>query len=445
MPAVSALTDRLLPFSTPDARRLAILFAVVYFSQGMYYVADQVRILTLKETLGLSPAQVGTFGGIILVPWLIKPIYGLISDAFPLFGRRRKSYFLLTSALATLSGIALWLHGEPTYWSLAIGLLVVGVGIAFTDVLTDAMMVENGKPLGLTGAFQSVQWAAINLATLLVGIVGGHLAEYRLLSTGFLLIAAFPFVAFVMGAVFIHEPPAKSQREEFREAWAGIKHAVRDRTLWVVAGFIFFWTFSPSIGIPLFYYQTDTLKFSQKFIGYLGSLMAAASIVGAAAYAPLSRRVSLHRLMVLSIAVGVVGTLAYLFYNDPWSAVVIDTTFGGIGMITQLVFLDLAAKACPRHAEGTFFALLMSVYNLGMQGSQVFGGYLYQWTSYSTLVWISAAMTGAAYFLLPLVNIPEIEARARAAGPAPDIHGGPEMAPKPPTFGAPGETPGAPR
>ena len=415
------LLDRAIPFKSPDARRLALLFAVVYFSQGMYHVADQVLTLTLKEQLGLSPSRVGKFGTIILIPWVIKPIYGMISDAFPLFGRRRKSYFLLTSALATLAGAALALLGEPTYWSLAIFLLIMGLGIAFTDVLTDAMMVENGKPLGLTGAFQSVQWSAINLAVLLVGIVGGYLAQHRLLQLGFLIAACFPFLALVMGARFIHEAPAKSQREEFREAWQGIRTAVRDRAMWVVAGFIFFWTFSPSIGIPLFYFQTDTLKFSQQFIGLLGSMSAGAAIVGAAAYAPLSRRVSLHRLIVFSIAVGVVGTLAYLFYDDWRSAMLIDTAFGGIGMITQLAFLDLAAKACPRHAEGTFFALLMSVYNLGVQGSQVFGGYLYEWTSYSTLVWISAAMTGAAYFLLPLVDIPEIERRARAAGPPPEI------------------------
>jgi len=415
------LLDRAIPFKSPDARRLALLFAVVYFSQGMYHVADQVLTLTLKEQLGLSPSRVGKFGTIILIPWVIKPIYGMISDAFPLFGRRRKSYFLLTSALATLAGAALALLGEPTYWSLAIFLLIMGLGIAFTDVLTDAMMVENGKPLGLTGAFQSVQWSAINLAVLLVGIVGGYLAQHRLLQLGFLIAACFPFLALVMGARFIHEAPAKSQREEFREAWQGIRTAVRDRAMWVVAGFIFFWTFSPSIGIPLFYFQTDTLKFSQQFIGLLGSMSAGAAIVGAAAYAPLSRRVSLHRLIVFSIAVGVVGTLAYLFYDDWRSAMLIDTVFGGIGMITQLAFLDLAAKACPRHAEGTFFALLMSVYNLGVQGSQVFGGYLYEWTSYSTLVWISAAMTGAAYFLLPLVDIPEIERRARAAGPPPEI------------------------
>src|SRR5213079_3491958 len=218
MPRMSALTDRFLPFKTPDARRLAMLFAIVYFSQGMYYVADQARNLALKETLGLSPAQVATFGTITLVPWLIKPVYGLISDAFPLFGRRRKSYFLLTSALATLAGLSLWLHGEPTYRSLAIGLFVVGLGIAFTDVLTDAMMVENGKPLGLTGAFQSVQWAGISVASILVGLAGGYFAHRRNLQGAVLAAALFPVVALVMAGVFVHEVRAKSGREELREA-----------------------------------------------------------------------------------------------------------------------------------------------------------------------------------------------------------------------------------
>ncbi|HXU90139.1 MAG TPA: MFS transporter [Methylomirabilota bacterium] len=409
------------PFKTPDAQRLAILFAVVYFSQGMYHVADQTLTLTLKERLGMSAAQVGTFGTVTLVPWVIKPLYGIISDGFPVFGRRRKSYFLITCALATLACLGLSLLGVPTYWTLAGLVIVMGVGFAFTDVLTDAMMVENGKPLGLTGAFQSVQWAAINVATIVVGVIGGYMAEHRSLRGAFLVAACFPVIALVLGAAFIHEIPAKSQREELRETWRGIKRALRERTLWVVTGFIFFWTFSPSIGIPLFYYQTDTLKFSQQFIGLLGSLSAGAAIIGAAFYAPLSRRVSLHQVIVYSIGAGVVGTLAYLLYNSAAAAVAIDTLFGGIGMIIQLAFLDLAAKACPKHAEGTFFALLMSVYNLGVQGSQVTGGFLYDYIGYTPLVLISAAMTALTWLLLPLVNIPDIERRARQAGPPPEM------------------------
>src|SRR5262249_57174865 len=131
-------------------------------------------------------------------------------------------------------------------------------------------MVENGKPLGLTGAFQSVQWTAINIATLLVGFVGGYLAQHRLLNAGFLVAAAFPFLALIMGVAFIHEPLAKSQREEFREAWRGIRHAVRDRTMWVVAGVFFFLAFSPSLGLPRFYFPKGTLKVRHEFLRLLG-------------------------------------------------------------------------------------------------------------------------------------------------------------------------------
>ncbi len=421
VPSLGERLQRLHPFQNRDTQRLAALFAVVYFSQGMYYVTAQPVTLFLKERLGLSAAQVGTFGWITLIPWLIKPLYGLLSDSVPLFGRRRKSYFLLSCAFATATGLVLATLEMPGYWRLALFMTAMGLGIAFNDVLTDALMVENGKPLGLTGAFQSVQWAAINLASIGVGALGGYLAERRDFRTPFLVAAAFPFIALVMGAIFIHEPAAKSSRDEFREAWRGIRTAVGDRTMWVVAGFIFFWTFSPSIGIPLFYYQTDTLKFGQQFIGLLGSFVAGASIIGAAVYAPLSRRFSLRRIIEISIGIGVVGTLAYLFYGDATSAIIIDTSFGGIGMIAQLAFLDLAAKACPKHAEGTFFALLMSIYNLGVQGSQVTGGYLYDAVGYKPLVLISAAMTAAAWLRVPLVNIPEIERRARAAGPPPEV------------------------
>jgi predicted MFS family arabinose efflux permease len=63
----------------------------------------------------------------------------------------------------------------------------------------------------------------------------------------------------------------------------------------------------------------------------------------------------------------------------------------------------------------------MSVYNLGVQGSQVTGGFLYDKIGYTPLVLISAAMTALTWFLLPLVNIPEIERRARQAGPPPEM------------------------
>src|SRR5262249_25305958 len=199
------------PFQTPDAQRLAVLFAIVYFAQGMWYLPNQTLTIVLKER-GLSAGQVATFFTISTVPWLIKPAYGLLSDFVPLFGLRRKSYLLLSSALAAAAGFTLGVGVPPTYWWLAGLFTVMALGLAFTDVLVDALMVENGKPRGLTGAFQAVQWGAIYTASILVGEIGGYLAERRSLAAAFLVAPSFPLLSLRMTAGLVREAPAPRHR-----------------------------------------------------------------------------------------------------------------------------------------------------------------------------------------------------------------------------------------
>jgi predicted MFS family arabinose efflux permease len=405
---------RLHPFQTPDAQRLALLFGIVYFAQGMYDLPTQTLTVTMKEVFQLPAGKTATFFMIVTLPWFVKPLYGLISDFFPLFGRRRKSYLMLSSGLAAATGTFLALLGEHSYLALAMLVTLMGLGLAFTDVMVDALMVQNGRALGLTGAFQSVQWAAIYGASILVGVIGGYIAQQRHLYAAFAVAAVFPAISFVMALLFIRETPAPTDREAFRHTVAAIQHAFGERDVWVVAGFILFWTFSPSFGPAFLYYQTNTLGFSQQFIGILSSMSAVGFVVGAIIYAPLSRRVPLKRLINWAIAGGLAGVLAYLLYRDWISAMIIDSVFGCVAMITQLAFLDLAAKACPRRVEAAFFALLMSVYNLGVRGSHITGGYLYDWAGFTTLVWISAAMTALTWLLVPLIRIDRIEAKARA-------------------------------
>jgi MFS family permease len=405
---------RLLPFRTREAQRLALLFGVVYFSQGMWYLPNQVITIFFKDQ-GLSPSQVANFFLVSTMPWFINPDYGLISYFVPLFGRRRKSYFLLTCILSALSGIWLAVMPEHPFWWMAALFTTMGFGLAFTDVLTDALMVEAGRPLGLTGAFQAVQWACITSAAVLIGVVGGHLAHTRELNLAFGISAVFPLVSFAMALFFVHETPAPRDAAAFHATTRAIREALAHRDVWMVAGFLFFYTFSPSFGPAFLYYQTDVLGFSQHFIGLLASLNSAASVLGALVYAPLSRRMPLRRLLNGSIGVGVAGTLCYLVYRGRISAIAIDTFFGGVGMIMQLAFLDLAAKACPRRVEATFFALLMSVFNTGTQLSQNVGARLYETYGYTPLVWISATMTALAWVLVPLLDVDRIEAQARAA------------------------------
>jgi MFS family permease len=397
----------------PEAPRLAVIFAVVYFAQGMWSLPSLSVTFLLKDTFGLSAAQTAAFFSITVIPWLIKPAYGLLSDFVPLFGRRRKNYFLLTTALSAIMGFALSSLGEYTYWKVAILFTLMGLGLAFTDVLTDALMVENGQRLGLTGPFQAVQWASISVASMLVGVGGGWLAQHAPLSITFLLATIFPVISFTMAIWCVRDQPVKPGERLFRETWLAIRGAIGSRSLWIVAGFIFFYNFSPSFGPALVYYSTDVLKFSKIFLGSLDSLAYLSGVGGAALYFAYSRSFPFRWLIHFAIAAGVVSTLAYLGYAGHASAVALALGFGGVGMIIQLTFLDLAAKACPKQAEATFFALLMSVYNGGVQVAQIMGGWLYDRVGFTNLVLISAAFTAAAWLLLPFLKVEEIEARAK--------------------------------
>ncbi len=397
----------------PDTRQLAILFAVVYFAQGMWYLPNLSITFLLKDTFHLSAAETAMFFSITVIPWLIKPAYGLISDFVPLFGRRRKSYFLLTCGLAAAMGFVLSMMPVHSYWGVATFFTLMGLGLAFTDVLTDAMMVENGQRLGLTGAFQAVQWAAISFASMLVGVGGGWLAENKPLHLTFGIAMVFPLISFAMAVWAIREPRVQAGERQFRETWLAIRGAIGSRDLWIVAGFILFYNFSPSFGPALIYYSTDVLHFSKFFLGSLDSLTYASGIVGAACYFAYSKSLPFRWLIHFAIGAGVVATLAYLGYMGRVSAVAIALAFGCVGMFIQLTFLDLAAKACPKQAEGTFFALLMSVYNGGVQLSQIAGGWLYDQVGFTNLILISAAFTALCWLLVPFVKVERIEARAR--------------------------------
>ena len=411
---------RLHPFQSPEARRLAVLFAVIYFAQGMYALPDQAISIGFKEK-GLTADLVANFFLLASIPWFIKPLYGLISDFVPLFGRRRKSYLLLTSALACTAGLIAGVSAQHDYWWLALLYTTMGFGLAFNDVLTDALMVENGKRLGLTGAFQSVQWAAVTGASILVGLLGGHFAERRDLHAAFAIAALFPLVVLIIAAFFVRERRVGAEGVEFVRTWTAVRAGLGERSVWLVAAFIFLFNFSPSFGPAFLYYQTDVLGFSQQYIGALSSISSAASVAGAFIYAPLSRLMTLRRLMNIVIGLSVLATLTYLLYRGAKSALAIHIVWGIIGMVTTLAFLDLAAKACPRRVEATFFALLMSIFNLGTQAAQNVGAHLYTALgegpkAYTWLVIISTAATAAVWLLVPLVHIERIEAHAREQG-----------------------------
>jgi len=118
------------------------------------------------------------------------------------------------------------------------------------------MMVENAGPAG-SPAPPVGAVACITLSSVLVGSSRQSRGDAQ--SRPRCCCGVLPLISLAMGASFVREAPARSEGAAFRETWRAIRGAAFGRELWIVAGFIFFFWFSPSFGPAFLYYQTDTL------------------------------------------------------------------------------------------------------------------------------------------------------------------------------------------
>ena len=94
------------------------MFGSLYFSQGTVFAYFTSLNALYFLSKGLSMADVGVFGAIALIPFVIKIFLGMLSDQVNLLNLgHRKPYILLGLLIQTLClGIAPFIDPAVHYW-----------------------------------------------------------------------------------------------------------------------------------------------------------------------------------------------------------------------------------------------------------------------------------------------------------------------------------------
>lgn len=404
-----------------SVRRLMLFFAVVYTVEGIGQakvgIVWQPLTHFLKEVYSWTPLQVAASLSVLDVPWIIKPLYGVVSDFVPLFGYRRRSYLLLSNTAAIAAFV--WVTQVIAPGVLIFALTLTSIAMAISSTLCGALLVENGQRHNASAAFVNQQWLWFNGAVAAASLLGGWLIVW-LSSPGALHVAA----AIAAGAPLVvlaclhlvDEPRAGIDVPELRRRFVSFVGTFHSRTLWLIAGFLFCYYFSPGFGTPLYYNMTDHLKFSQDFIGLLSAISAIGWVAGGLAYRWFLARMATLPLLRLSIVLGTLSTLAFLGMMDPISAAVVYFLNGAAGMIANIATLTLAAENCPPRAEGFAFAALMSVINLATPLSDTIGAFLYDHLFHAELAPLVILSAGTTAFVLVLIPLFRIDGASLARG-----------------------------
>ena len=388
-------------------------FALVYVVEGLGQTGGliaQPLNYFLKEQYGWSPVQVTAYLTVLNFPWIIKPVYGLVSDFVPLFGYRRKAYLVLANGAA--ASAYFWVAWLTAPGEILFALSLTSYAMAASSTLSGAVLVENGQRLGASDTFVNQEWLWFNIAAVASALLGGvlveHLPPVGALHSAATIVGVAPFLA-IFGSLFlIDEQRSRTDLVQLKATFRALIASFHRRELWLVGGFLFLYYFNPGFGTPLYYYMTDELRFSQQFIGMLGAVSSAGWIAGALIYRWALRGMTSRGLLYLSITCGAAATLLFLLLADPVAAVLVNFAAGIAGMISMVASLTLAADFCPQRSEGFTFAALLSLTNLAMSLGDNNGSLLYEHVfagRLAPLILVSAAATAIIAVFVPLLRL----------------------------------------
>ncbi|KAK3130114.1 hypothetical protein QOZ80_6BG0489090 [Eleusine coracana subsp. coracana] len=361
------------------------------FASSFYRVASDYY---WKDVQQLQPATVQFLSVFFFIPWVLKPLWGVMTDVFPVRGYRRRPYFLFSGILGTTStAVVAMVTGLPVT-SAVLCFVGISTGVAIADVTIDACIAKNSidKP-ALAPDMQSLCAFSSSLGAL-VGYATSGMFIHHLGAQGALGLMALPpammvFLGFSIYELQTYQHSAKEKvLNKVSMAVKGMLQTIKYPVVWKPSLYMFLsLALSISTHEGQFYWYTNKTApnpgFSQEFVGLVHAIGAVASMVGVLIYHKYLKNYPFRSILFYAqLLYGVSGLLDLTFVLR-WNLalVVPDAVFVTleecvsrvVSRVRLMPMMVLSTKLCPSGVEGTFFALLMCIDSVGMLTSKAAG------------------------------------------------------------------------
>ncbi|KAM1133527.1 hypothetical protein ACFX19_043474 [Malus domestica] len=375
-----------------------VLGVVLGYGLSQGFSGSYFKVVTdyyWKDVQKLQPSVVQLYIGLYYIPWLMKPVWGLLTDVFPVRGYRRRPYFVLAGVIGTVSALTVAFSGNLAAVVALTWLIGVTAGVAIADVTIDACIARNSIEIrSLASDLQSL-CGFCSSAGALVGYSTSGFFVHHLGPQGALgLLAIPPIFLTVLGFVIYEQRSTNlhSQRkravEEVGVAMSGIYKTIKLPQVWKPSLYMYL-SLALSINTQEgnFYWYTDPSAgpaFSQEFVGMIYAVGAVASIVGVLIYHKTLKNYPFRNLVFFAQLLYAMSGLLDLTFILRWNlalgipdyffVIMEECVFRIVTKIRWMPMIVLSTRLCPLGIEGTFFALLMCIDSLGSLSSKWGGG-----------------------------------------------------------------------
>jgi len=307
------------------------------------------------ETVGIAIALIGA-------PWMLKIIFGAVSDVLRVgrFGRRRP-YIALMAVLGALGWVLIPFF--PVFNTVLILILfLIAFATAFADTTIDGFAVDV-TPAERRGTLQGVMWGGRATGSVLGAVVTGAVAQTIGWPTVFYLGASILLVMTGV-CVLLREPEIPSRRA----MWSAIKAGFSSK------GVLLSLLFTPILTMTfVIYFQwgglfvQETALLTTAEIGIVVAVMNIGAAMTGFLGGPLADKLGLKRSVGSLVVVQAFGLLVLLMIQ-PGNLVLamsIMFVYGLCWGLANIAWLSLAMASCPREVGGTFFSVYAMIFNIG--------------------------------------------------------------------------------
>ena len=219
-----------------DFHKLYLMVVFVYFTLTRGLMANILRGISLpyfQSFFGVSLQEYhNLYATLLLMPWCLKPVFGAISDYFPI-NRKRKFYYILVCCALMIAGLAhLCLHS--TLKAAQLALLMISCSLVFCDLLFEASYAEQLRDVAEESGTKLVTfaWGCGAFGGAVAAVIAGMLGDAKLYDVAFVIAMLGPIFTAIL--VLLNSVPEKQARFSWLNIARGLK---KIRVAFLIAAF----------------------------------------------------------------------------------------------------------------------------------------------------------------------------------------------------------------
>jgi PAT family beta-lactamase induction signal transducer AmpG len=349
-------------------RFMFLLFFMLYFVQGVITSYQLNFFKPHMASEGIDADRIGLVASLALLPFIIKFIFGLLSDRVNLLGLGyRVPYMVLgVTACAVAFFGAFFVDPSESFAVLAAMVLTATFAMALFDTTADGFAVETIPPEDHSRV-QSIMTGGRAAGLIILSFVFGILADRFGFNVIFLVIAAVLFLPLLL--LFRVKEPAK-HTEQLAFDWRAFGVMKESRNLLFGLFLVLAWfTFQGIDGLVTFY-LSDELGASATMLGNYGTIQGIGMVIGAGLMSIIAARRSLKAAALTTLSLVSVGGLTLSMVTQPSLVLGMGILLGVIAGLHWTVYATLAMGITDLRIASSMFALFQMMANIGIAAGE---------------------------------------------------------------------------